>query len=177
MAQVSPPRCQARRNGRVNGRALGTSNAYGEPKDRNVELVLDDPRDNPPTAGGGAGAAAVNPASAFAGHSDGSCVTVKRASRRGGRLVGTAGGDRLVGRGASDSIRGLAGDDCLKGRQGADRLKGGLGADIVKGGPGSDRIGVRDGEVDRVTCGGGHDRVVADRVDLVLGGCESVRRG
>ena len=31
--------------------AGGTSSAYGEPKDRNVELVLDDPRDNPPTTG------------------------------------------------------------------------------------------------------------------------------
>jgi hypothetical protein len=155
--------------------AGGTSNAYGQPSDRNVELVLDDPRDNPLGGGGGG---AVNPASAFAGHSDGACVTVKRATAQGGPLVGTAGGDKLLGRGGRDSIRGLANDDCLKGRGGADRLKGGLGADIVKGGAGSDRISARDGEVDRIGCGRGrHDRVVADPIDVVLGGCESVLRG
>ena len=93
---------------------------------------------------------------------------------RGGSNTGYRDGNRM----GRDGIRGLAGDDCLKGRGGADRLKGGLGADIVKGGAGSDRIGARDGEVDRIGCGRGrHDRVVADTVDVVLGGCESVLRG
>jgi hypothetical protein len=155
--------------------AGGASSAYGQPWDRNVELLLDDPRDNPPTGGGGG--SNTNPGSVYQGKSDGACLTAQRGGRRADRLVGTPGGDRIAGRRGRDKIRGLAGDDCLKGQRGRDRIKGGLGADIIKGGMASDRIKSRDGEVDRISCGGGrHDRLVADPVDVVLGGCESVRR-
>jgi hypothetical protein len=35
---------------------------------------------------------------------------------------------------------------------------------------------VRDGEPDRVTCGPGFDRVLADQVDVTAADCERVRR-
>ena len=50
-------------------------------------------------------------------------------------------------------------------------------ADTVNGGRGHDRIYVRDGEPDRVTCGPGNDRVMADYRDDVAKDCERVRRG
>jgi hypothetical protein len=48
--------------------------------------------------------------------------------------------------------------------------------DELWGGDGADRFRVRDGEVDRVRCGDGHDRVVADQYDAIDGDCELVRR-
>ena len=104
-------------------------------------------------------------------------------------LVGTDGADRLVGSRADDRIRGRAGDDTLYGRAGADalfgdagkdrlfggpggdtllggagddRLNGGAGADILIGGAGNDVIRARDGVRDRISCGPGRDRVIAD---------------
>ena len=47
-------------------------------------------------------------------------------------------------------------------------------ADTVNGGRGHDRIYVRDGEPDRVTCGPGNDRVMADYRDDVAKDCERV---
>jgi hypothetical protein len=35
----------------------------------------------------------------------------------------------------------------------------------------------RDGEVDRISCGPGRDRVIADPQDIVASDCEVVRRG
>jgi hypothetical protein len=58
--------------------------------------------------------------------------------------------------------------------------------DALIGGDGSDTFRVRDGEVDRVTCGDGdRDRVFADQFDLITdatptdptGSCEQVVRG
>ncbi len=119
-------------------------------------------------------------------------------------LVGTDGADRLVGSRADDRIRGRAGDDILYGRAGADalfgdagkdrlfggpggdtllggagndRLNGGAGADILIGGAGNDVIRARDGVRDRISCGPGRDRVIADEIDQVGGDCEVVERG
>jgi hypothetical protein len=119
------------------------------------------------------------------------------------RLVGTPGPDRLDGRGGDDRIRGRAGndrllggrgDDVMSGDAGNDVIAGGPGADILLGGAGNDRstggpgadivitgagndvIFVRDGTVDRVSCGPGRDRVSADAQDVVGGDCEIVLR-
>ena len=48
---------------------------------------------------------------------------------------------------------------------------------MLVGGFGNDVIVARDGQVDRITCGAGRDRVVADGSDIVGDDCEVVRRG
>ena len=56
-------------------------------------------------------------------------------------------------------------------------LDGGRFYDRLDGGPGDDLILARDGfPRDRVSCGPGRDRVVADRGDLVATDCETVAR-
>jgi hypothetical protein len=47
----------------------------------------------------------------------------------------------------------------------------------VAAGDGDDAIRVRDGATDRISCGGGRDRAVADRSDAVARDCEAVSRG
>ncbi|HEY8001907.1 MAG TPA: calcium-binding protein [Solirubrobacterales bacterium] len=104
-------------------------------------------------------------------------------------LVPSGSGDAIRGRGGDDRLRGLDGDDCLYGETGddrlagdagADRLKGGAdddrlvggeGRDVLGGGAGADRLNARDGAVDRIKCGPGRDRVIADRRDKLGGGC------
>lgn len=106
-----------------------------------------------------------------------------RGTPAGDRLVGGARNDTLLGYGGSDCLSGGPGRDGLFGDRGADLLKGGAGEDVLIGGPGrdavrggagDDTVRVADGQRDVVTCGPGHDSVVADRKD-VLHGCEHVR--
>jgi hypothetical protein len=178
--------------------AGGGSTAAGERLDRNVELLIRDPRRRG-SAGGGAG------------RDPGRCANRKvgtarrdqlRGSRRGDRLLGRGGRDRLLGFAAADCLLGGAGPDRLHGGKGADRLKGQRGADrfqgdsgpddirgnggrdVLSGGAGRDRIlggldrdliRAADGARDVVRCGRGRDRAIVDRRDVVRG-CERVRR-
>ena len=48
--------------------------------------------------------------------------------------------------------------------------------DTLHGEGGNDRIHVRDGEVDKVDCGDGVDRVIADSFDQIAADCEKVTR-
>ena len=89
--------------------------------------------------------------------------------------TGGVGRDSLVGDLGNDRLWGGAGDDILRGNQGSDRIVGGLGRDLIVGHGGADRINVRDGNVDRVSCGSGRDRAIADRGDR-LTGCERINR-
>ncbi len=73
----------------------------------------------------------------------------------------------LVGSGDAESIRGT---------RGGDRIKPGAGDDEVNSRGGADLIRARGGGRDRIGCGPGKDTVVADRHDVLLGGCEIVRR-
>jgi Ca2+-binding RTX toxin-like protein len=73
----------------------------------------------------------------------------------------------LVGSGAAESIRGT---------RGGDRIRPGAGEDKVNARGGADLIRARGGGRDRIHCGSGNDTVVADRHDVILGGCEVVRR-
>ncbi|MDQ3644006.1 MAG: hypothetical protein M3356_00635, partial [Actinomycetota bacterium] len=66
--------------------------------------------------------------------------------------------------------------DVLRGNSGNDRLTGSTGADRIFGGLGKDVILAVDGQRDRIRCGVGVDRVVADREDQVADDCERVRR-
>jgi hypothetical protein len=51
-----------------------------------------------------------------------------------------------------------------------------LTGDELTGGEGRDRFFVRDGELDRVHCGGGGDRALADQLDQVDADCERLER-
>ena len=127
----------------------------GAAKDRNVELLISDPR---------------------RGYALGHCTNRQAGGRGRDRLIGTKGSDRLLGRGGRDRLDGRTGRDCLDGGGGRDTLKGGPDSDKIIAGPGADRIKARDGSRDRIFCGAGrHDLAIADRGDR-LSGCEIVRR-
>ncbi len=85
-------------------------------------------------------------------------------------------GDRVAGDQGNDRINGNSGNDVLKGNSGHDRITGLTGADRIAGGSGNDRINSRDGRRDRVDCGRGRDRVLADRFDVIARTCERVSR-
>ncbi len=91
-------------------------------------------------------------------------------------VKGTAKADKLVGTAGKDRLLGYGGDDWLRGLEGNDVLDGGRGRDTVSGGPGNDIVLAREGVRDRVYCGLGTDRVVADPLDRVEGDCETVLR-
>jgi hypothetical protein len=92
------------------------------------------------------------------------------------RLSGGARGDKLSGGKGRDRLSGNNGNDRLAGDAGNDRIAGGGGKNRLLGGAGNDRIAARNGTVDRIRCGGGRDRVGADRRDRVADDCENVRR-
>lgn len=85
---------------------------------------------------------------------------------------GAAGNDHLTGTRGRDNIDGGRGNDVLVGRGGPDTLSDYYGTNIFR---------TRDGAVDHIYCGKGHDTVYADREDVIepspFGGtCEDVRR-
>lgn len=118
-------------------------------------------------------------------------------------LDGRAGDDELEGGGGDDRLLGEGGNDTLYAGRGRDHSTGGAGNDVlwaqtigdvagrrdlngdtVEGDAGDDVLHVRDGEADRVACGPGRDRLLADRLDVITdatrrspnGSCESVTR-
>jgi metallophosphoesterase (TIGR03767 family) len=128
----------------------------GEANDRNVELLVPDPRQSPGTGGR-------------------RCVNRVKGSRKADEMTGTEGPDLLIGRRGEDRIAGKGGKDCLRGGAGGDRLNGGSARDRFKGWKGNDVIRAQDGETDRIRCGGGHHDVAwVDERDKTRG-CESVR--
>jgi Ca2+-binding RTX toxin-like protein len=120
------------------------------------------------------------------------------------RLFGGLGNDTSSGGPGRDFMSGGRGDDRQSGGAGADKIFANPGRDVSDGGDGRDvlwalarvdvtAIGdaegdelsgaggrdllrVRDGEVDLVHCGEGHDRVLADQFDQVDNDCERVDR-
>jgi hypothetical protein len=89
---------------------------------------------------------------------------------------GTSRRDVICGRDGSDVIDGRGGADVLLGGDGADEITGGSGRDVISAGGGNDVVRVRDHARDRVTCGPGHDVVIADRLDRVARDCDRVSR-
>ncbi len=139
----------------------------GVAEDRNVELLIRDPRTSQPGGGGN------QPGGGAGARCDSRIVGTKRKDR----LNGTAASETVIGRRGKDRLRGRGGDDCIRGGRGGDRISGGKGKDKVSGGAGNDRINSRDGVREKVLCGKGkRDRVRADRKDR-LRGCERRRRG
>ncbi len=142
--------------------------------DRNVELLLSDPREG---GGGGGGDCEVT----IDGTSDDDDLNGTDASEK---IVGRGGSDRLRGNGGADClrggrgrdrVRGGAGNDTMNGGRGQDRVRGDEGEDLIRGGGASDRINSRDGEADVVRCGTGRkDRAKVDELDEVVN-CERVK--
>lgn len=93
-------------------------------------------------------------------------------------IYGGEGNDRLTGGAGRDVMGGDAGDDELSGGDDNDLVQGGQGTDGVDGGAGDDELRVRDGVGDRIACGEGGDRVIADEADVAgpEQGCEAVER-
>jgi RTX calcium-binding nonapeptide repeat (4 copies) len=87
---------------------------------------------------------------------------------------GGPGNDTLIAPREGGILEGGSGRDTIVGG-GLDLISGGPGKDVVRAGNGPDQIGVVDGTKDRVSCGGGHDLVKADRADK-LHGCEHIVR-
>jgi len=118
----------------------------GGPDDRNVELLVADPRRSAVP-----GAVKVGTASARR------CANRIAGSRKGERLRGSAGSDLILARAGADKVRPRGGEDC------------------VFAGRGADRIMARGGGRDQVRCGGGRDVAYLDRRDTAKG-CERVKR-
>jgi hemolysin type calcium-binding protein len=91
-------------------------------------------------------------------------------------VLGGFGADTITTGPGADQLDGGEGDDTLAGGAGADSLVGGLGADRLDAGPGDDAVNVADGLPDRVACGDGRDRVVADTTDELAADCEDTSR-
>ena len=91
-------------------------------------------------------------------------------------LIGGRGRDVLIGGRGSDRLVGGRGDDVLIGGRGRDVLIGGRGSDRLVGGRGNDVLRAKDGQAyrDRLSCGPGRDRAVADAPDRVRRDCEAV---
>ena len=101
----------------------------------------------------------------------------------GGSLAEPFGGDKnLVGGEGNDAVQGGFGSDDLMAQEGNDFMVGGEFVprrpveDTLSGGDGNDVIDVfnQPAGKDVVTCGGGFDRVLADRADAVAPDCEKV---
>jgi metallophosphoesterase (TIGR03767 family) len=120
----------------------------GGPDDRNVELLVNDPRSG---VGGGASAQPISARRPTA------CTNRIVGSRKRERLRGTQGSDLILARGGRDRIRPRGGFDC------------------VFAGRGNDRVDARKGSIDMVRCGRGHDVAYVDRNDRVRS-CERVVR-
>ncbi len=107
-------------------------------------------------------------------------------------LLGGPGNDGVLGGEDSDNLTGNSGNDFADGGPGSDKIVGGEGNDYLVDGPRRGRatdtlIGGDGNDVidpfnkptkrDVVTCGGGFDRVLADRADVVAPDCEKVAVG
>jgi RTX calcium-binding nonapeptide repeat (4 copies)/FG-GAP-like repeat len=93
----------------------------------------------------------------------------------GDRMSGGTGADLVVGSSGDDRIDGDAGDDRINAGNGNDTITPGAGKDSANGNGGDDTISARDQTRDTIDCGGGRDKVTADRTDR-LKNCEYVKR-
>ena len=86
-------------------------------------------------------------------------------------MVGGSGNDSVIGGRGSDNVLGEAGNDLVA--DGPDRE---FSTDNVSGGDGNDVVAAvnRPAFVDIVSCGGGFDRVIVGRKDVLAPDCEKV---
>jgi len=89
-------------------------------------------------------------------------------------MVGGSGNDSVIGGRGSDNVWGEEGNDLV-----ADGPEREFATDNVSGGDGNDVVAAvnRPAFVDLVSCGGGFDRVIVDRKDVLAPDCEKVSFG
>ena len=89
-------------------------------------------------------------------------------------MVGGSGNDSVIGGRDSDNVSGEEGNDLV-----ADGPAREFSTDNVSGGDGNDVVAAvnRPAFVDIVSCGGGFDRVIVDRKDVLAPDCEKVLVG
>jgi Ca2+-binding RTX toxin-like protein len=107
-------------------------------------------------------------------HDVANCTLLGTAARE--TIVGTSRRDLICGRDGNDTIRSLAGDDWINAGRGDDTIDPGPGRDYVIAKPGNDQIFAADGARDRIQCGEGTDRVIADARDVLSADCDDVTR-
>lgn len=127
----------------------------GEAADRNVELLLADPRAAAGAPGTGAGRSG------------------DRAPVRTGPFAHCS--NRIAGSARGEALRGTPAADLILGRGGNDRIRPRAGADCVFAGRGADTIHARGGGTDLIRCGRSEDIAYVSGRDKVKG-CERVRR-
>ena len=173
----------------------GDGSGEGQPRDQNVELLVDDPRsaairgtpgDDVIRGTPGRDVVICGPGDDVVATGDGDDVircgpgndTVRsgrghdRVSGGSGRdlVIGGPGHDRLFGRSGRDRLHGQSGNDLLVGGSGADRLSAGPGADRGQGGSGNDAVGGGSG-FDMLFGNSGRDRLRGGTgPDLMRGG-------
>jgi RTX calcium-binding nonapeptide repeat (4 copies) len=88
-------------------------------------------------------------------------------------LAGEDGDDEIRGLGGSDEIFHGSGDDVIYGGDGDDLVFPDKGNDVIYGGDGNDVLDSHDdGQRDKLYCGAGRDKYVADKNDYVSKSCE-----
>jgi metallophosphoesterase (TIGR03767 family) len=130
------------------GRECDPACGEGEAEDRNVELLIADPRRS---------AQQMRPIRGPRGRGLGVC------------------GKRIDGGRKSETLRGGSDSDVIYGRGGKDKIKPRGAVDCVYAGRGKDKVMARGGGGDRIRCGRGRDVAYVDRSDKVKG-CERVLR-
>ena len=131
-----------RRPDRRRGLRRPTPAARAAAEDRNVELLIADPRRGPDgpnrhrrrtrASGKETTRASGKKRTARGG---GRCANVVAGTRKGETLLGTSGSDLLLGKGGRDRIRPARGEDCVYGGRGPDRIYargGGRGPDPLR---------------------------------------------
>ena len=89
-------------------------------------------------------------------------------------LAGEDGDDEIRGLGGSDEIFHGSGDDVIYGGDGDDLVFPDKGNDVIYGGDGNDVLDSHDdGQQDKLYCGAGRDKYVADKNDYVDSSCET----
>ena len=121
----------------------------GGPEDRNVELLIADPRR--------------------------SAAPLTKRIGRGGAVAGRC-SNRIVGTRKGEGLRGSRESDLLLGRGGRDRIRPRRGGDCVFAGRGNDRVYARGGGVDEIHCGRGRGDVAYVSGRDSAKGCEHVSR-
>jgi hypothetical protein len=148
--------------------------AAGGPEDRNVELLVDDPRTPVITGTRGSDVIQGTPGRdviicgpgndvVHAGAGDdiircGPGNDTVFAEDGNDRASGDEDNDRLLGGRGLDRLYGRSGRDRMYGESGSDRIYGGSGGDGFSGGSGNDRMGGSSGR-DRMNGGSGRDRI------------------
>ena len=136
----------------------GPDGSQGDPADRNVELLIGDPREADPevTTTPTPTPTPTQPQSGASARCRGLTATIT-GTAAGERIKGSPRRDVIAARGGKDRVKGRGGNDVICGGAGKDSLYGGSGADFLRGGAGNDAL-FGGPQRDRLRGGKGRDR-------------------